>query len=105
MHADQAVLAAVNALAQSPLRPGVLDDVTDVAQLRKQVRTRPPSFSRACKSSFSILAAGPPPSSRARDRSQDPRPYPSRARVHPDPARPPREFHPTRDRPLVTRGA
>ena len=40
MHADAAVLAAVNALAQSPLRPGVLDDVTDVAtvaQLRKQV--------------------------------------------------------------------
>ena len=98
MHADQAVLAAVNALAQSPLRPGVLDDVTDVAQLRKQVRTRPPSSSRACKSSFSILAAGPPP-------SRDPRPYPSRARVHPDPARPPREFHPTRDRPPVTRGA
>jgi hypothetical protein len=57
MHADQAVLAAVNALAQSPLRPGVLDDVTDVAQLRKQVRTRPPSSSRACKSSFSILPA------------------------------------------------
>ena len=30
MHADQAVLAAVHALAQSPLRPGVLDDVTDL---------------------------------------------------------------------------
>lgn len=40
MHADQAVLAAVNALAQSPLRPGVLDDVTDVAQLRKQLETQ-----------------------------------------------------------------
>ena len=41
MSADAAVLAAVNALAQSPLRPGVLDDVQDVASvaaLRKQVR-------------------------------------------------------------------
>lgn len=40
MSADAAVLAAVSALAQSPLRPGVLDDVADVAtvaQLRKQV--------------------------------------------------------------------
>ena len=44
MHADQAVLAAVHALAQSPLRPGVLDDVTDVAQLRKQVSLLAPSF-------------------------------------------------------------
>ena len=41
MSADAAVLAAVNALSQSPLRPGVLDDVQDVASvaaLRKQVR-------------------------------------------------------------------
>jgi|TARA_B100001142_G_scaffold207697_1_gene205854 hypothetical protein len=43
MSADAAVIAAVSALAQSPLRPGVLDDVTDVAsvaQLRKQVRKK-----------------------------------------------------------------
>ena len=47
MSADAAVLAAVNALAQSPLRPGVLDDVQDVASvaaLRKQVRARKTSL-------------------------------------------------------------
>lgn len=40
MSADAAVLAAVSALAQSPLRPGILDDISGiatVAQLRKQV--------------------------------------------------------------------
>ena len=47
MSADAAVLAAVNALAQSPLRPGVLDDVQDVASvaaLRKQVRMPAKTF-------------------------------------------------------------
>ena len=47
MSADAAVLAAVNALAQSPLRPGVLDDVQDVASvaaLRKQVRIARANF-------------------------------------------------------------
>ena len=57
MSADAAVLAAVNALAQSPLRPGVLDDVQDVASvaaLRKQVRmpakTFPGATPRAARS-------------------------------------------------------
>jgi len=69
MHADQAVLAAVHALAQSPLRPGVLDDVTDVAQLRKQVSLLAPSFFPRARIAVAILAARPPASS-ARARSE-----------------------------------
>lgn len=63
MHADQAVLAAVHALTQSPLRPGVLDDVTDVAQLRKQVSPIAPSFFPRARIAVAILAARPPASS------------------------------------------
>ena len=67
MHADQAVLAAVHALAQSPLRPGVLDDVTDVAQLRKQVSPVAPSFFPRARIAVAILAA---PASPERARSE-----------------------------------
>ena len=109
MHADQAVLAAVHALAQSPLRPGVLDDVTDVAQLRKQVSPVAPSFfrARASQSRFSPLDLPPPRS--ARDRRLDPRPHRSLPRDHPDSARPPTRVaprertRPRRSRPVIAR--
>jgi hypothetical protein len=47
LSASADVLHSVSAFAQSPLRPGVLDDITDVASvaaLRKQVRARAQSF-------------------------------------------------------------
>ena len=47
LSASADVLHSVTAFAQSPLRPGVLDDITDVASvavLRKQVRARAQSF-------------------------------------------------------------
>ena len=90
MSADAAVLAAVNALAQSPLRPGVLDDVQDVASvaaLRKQVRAR----------KTSLRPPSPRPSSA---RSNDPRraPRDARAARRADPAAS-REAATTRPRP------
>jgi len=60
LSASADVLHSVTAFAQSPLRPGVLDDITDVASvatLRKQVRARAQSFDTTSASRDAIATA------------------------------------------------
>jgi len=60
LSASADVLHSVTAFAQSPLRPGVLDDIHDVASvatLRKQVRARAQSFDTTSASRDAIATA------------------------------------------------